>query len=90
MTGGLAWIWDPENRFNIVANPDAIRWHRLFDVDAQHSKAFRDLVETHANLTQSRRAYDLLEDWQATVSATWFVVPKEIETSVLGAAKKVA
>ena len=84
MTGGVAFIWDPESRFEQVANPDAIDWYRLPDLPASHADVFRGLVAEHAQRTQSRRAAQLLEDWDTSLEQTLMIVPKEIASLILG------
>jgi len=83
MTGGLAWIGDPEKRFHNVANPDAIDWHRLTDLPEKHSHPFELLVRQHAERTGSARAIQLLENWAETLQQTVLVIPKEIRQRVM-------
>ncbi len=82
MTGGLAWIWDPEAKFNKVANPDAIDWYPVAEMDDKHVAQFRLMLELHAERTGSVRASDLLDNWDRTLTETLMVVPKEIAASV--------
>ncbi len=84
MTGGLAWVWDRKDRFGDVANPDTIKWYRLSTLASEHQQAFFDMLQSHARLTDSRRARELLDDFDTTMTQTWMVVPKEIESTILG------
>ena len=84
MTGGMAWIWDPERKFNRVANPDSIDWYPLADMREDHIERFRVLLEMHLERTGSKRAGKLLENWEQTLSETHFIVPKEVASRILG------
>jgi len=76
MSGGMAFLYDPENRFPAQANPDSIIWQRL--ETAHWDGVVRALIETHAAETQSRFAEQLLNDWERESGHFWHVVPKEM------------
>ena len=87
MTGGIAYIWDPEKRFEYVANPDAIDWYPVGEMDQKHIDVFKMMLEIHQERTGSARAAELLQEWGQTVSETLMIVPKEISERVLGDTK---
>jgi len=78
MTGGVAFVWDPESRFERVANPDGIDWYPLADMPTEHIEQCRALVQEHADRTGSIRATDLLAEWDVALSQILMIVPKEI------------
>ncbi|NBC21147.1 MAG: glutamate synthase large subunit [Alphaproteobacteria bacterium] len=84
MTGGIAWIWDPTERFEKVANPDGIDWYPLADMPEAHVTSFREMLEEHAARTGSLTAKERLEDWDETLAQTVMVVPKEVAGMILG------
>ncbi|MEO0983377.1 MAG: glutamate synthase large subunit [Pseudomonadota bacterium] len=84
MTGGVAWIWDPDDCFEAVANPDSIHWRRLADLEARHADGFKAVLAAHLDMTGSQAAAARLDDWAETLAQTWMVIPKEIEAIVLG------
>ena len=84
MTGGMAWIWDPKDIFARVANPDSIDWYPLADMSEEHIGRYQTLLEMHAERTGSKRAKDLLENWDKTLEQTHFIVPKEVADRILG------
>ena len=84
MTGGVAYIWDPESKFVHVANPDAIDWYPLSDMDEKHIDVYRMMLEIHTERTGSQRASELLKEWPQTLSETLMIVPKEIADRVFG------
>ena len=73
-TGGMAFVYDPEDRFALRANPETLTWQRV----ATHhwNEVLRDLVATHAEETNSRYARMLVHDWDRCVKDFWQVVPK--------------
>jgi len=84
MTGGIAYIWDPDKKFEQVANPDAIDWYPLADMDPKHLDVFKMMIEIHYERTGSQRAGELLKDWTRALSETLMIVPKEIAERVFG------
>jgi len=74
-TGGLAFIYDPENKFHHSVNPETLIIKR---VASPHWEAYlRSLIEEHATETSSRYAAMLLHDWEDERANFWQVVPKE-------------
>jgi glutamate synthase domain-containing protein 3 len=89
MTGGQAFLWDPEvERVLTRVNPDLVAVLRSEHDDQAE---LRWLVERHADLTGSERARELLADWEASTEHLWHVVPRtRAETLVATAARRVA
>ncbi len=74
-TGGMAFVYDPDDLFHLRVNPDTITWQR---VGTRHwDDRLRRMVETHATETSSRYASMLLHDWQRVLPRFWQVVPAE-------------
>jgi glutamate synthase (NADPH/NADH) large chain/glutamate synthase (ferredoxin) len=72
MSGGLAFVWDPERRLDALFNPEMVE---LRAVDAAESDALRALVTRHAEATGSPHAQSLLADWPKALSAFRRVTP---------------
>ncbi len=87
MTGGAAFIWDPDAKFDKVANPDAIDWYPLGDMPAEYIAECKSLIETHVSETGSVRATELMNDWDRTLSQLIMIVPKEVAERLLGETK---
>ena len=87
MTGGTAYIWDPDNQFEKMANPEAIDWYPLAEMKADHIAEAKALIEEHFKRTKSLRAKDLLENWETTTREILMIVPKEIAHLLLGDTK---
>ncbi|RHW17529.1 glutamate synthase large subunit [Sphingomonas gilva] len=76
MTGGMAFVYDPDRTFEARANPDSIVWQRL--ASAHWDGVLKDLVAAHVEATDSKWARGLLEDWGRVVGDFWQVCPKEM------------
>src|SRR5205807_5076067 len=72
MTGGQAFVWDPEARLTARLNTALVEAVRP---DAELLEEVRWLIERHHELTQSPRAHELLERWADTVGHMWLVAP---------------
>jgi glutamate synthase (ferredoxin) len=73
MTGGQAYVWDPEERMERHLNPQLVAAQRLDDADAA---TLRELLERHASLTGSTRATELLQRFGEATRQFWRVAPK--------------
>ncbi|HJU19545.1 MAG TPA: glutamate synthase large subunit [Stellaceae bacterium] len=78
MTGGMAFVYDPEEGFASVVNPETVIWQRV--ATPHWGGILRALVEEHARETQSRLAAKLIADWDEELPRFWQVVPKEMLT----------
>ncbi|RYE01536.1 MAG: hypothetical protein EOP61_10990, partial [Sphingomonadales bacterium] len=78
MTGGMAFVYDEAGSFASRANPESIVWQRLSS--AHWESKLRELVEAHAETTDSKWSQGLLEDWNRALGHFWQVVPKEMLT----------
>ena len=76
MTGGMAYIYDPEDQAQEVMNLESIVTSR---VEIDHWKVeLRSLIEKHANETESRRAIEILRNWETEVKNFVQICPKEM------------
>lgn len=76
ITGGMAYIYDLENQSEEVMNMESILTARV-QVD-NWKKELRSLVEKHAVETESRRAQEILCNWDIEVNNFIQICPKEI------------
>ncbi len=76
MTGGMAFVHDPEDRFGLKVNPESVQWDRFRS--AYWEAHCRELIEQHVKHTASAWAQSLLDDWERTRSEIWQVCPKEM------------
>jgi glutamate synthase (NADPH/NADH) large chain len=76
MTGGMAFVWDPAERFPAMINPDTVVWRRLSSVHWEN--VLRSLIAEHAARTGSVRAAVMMADWAGARDRFWQVAPKEM------------
>jgi glutamate synthase (NADPH) large chain len=76
MSGGMAFLYDPEQEAPHRINPDMVVWQRL-EVE-YYAEQLRALLTLHAKSTQSRLAEAILADFGREVAQFWQVVPKEM------------
>jgi glutamate synthase (ferredoxin) len=73
MTGGLAYVYDPDQRLPGRYNPQLIALRR---VGGEHEQ-LRQLIRSHYQLTGSPRARALLDNWRQELGEFWLALPKE-------------
>jgi glutamate synthase domain-containing protein 3 len=73
MSGGRAYIFDPDNKVPENLNPAMVGLERLIDED--ETKAVQKLIYEHLELTESPLANEILKNWTESVGQFWCVVP---------------
>jgi glutamate synthase (NADPH/NADH) large chain len=76
MTGGMAFVYDPEGLLPERINDDSVIYQRI--ATPHYEALVRALLAEHVQETQSRFAERLLIDWTMEVGQFWQVVPKEM------------
>ncbi|MEZ5921830.1 MAG: glutamate synthase large subunit, partial [Parvularculaceae bacterium] len=62
MTGGDAFVYDPEDKFGIFVNDETVHWATP---EADAEEFLKHLIERHLFETRSRLAKRILENWQS-------------------------
>ncbi|MRX50956.1 glutamate synthase large subunit [Paracoccus sp. S-4012] len=76
MTGGMAYLWDPDGLAPLYINAETLV---TCPVTQDHwERELRGLVERHAAETGSRRAQDMLAEWEVAKGQFLQVCPKEM------------
>jgi glutamate synthase (ferredoxin) len=91
MTGGQAFVFDPDGLLSARLNPQLVEASKL---DDPQSAELRFMLERHKELTGSRRAGEMLDDWDVTLRSFWRVAPvdevariERANQNVIGAAR---
>jgi glutamate synthase (ferredoxin) len=91
MTGGQAFVFDPDGMLAARLNPQLVEASKL---DDPQSAELRFLLERHHDLTGSVRAIEMLDNWDATQRCFWRVAPvdevariERANQNVIGAAR---
>ncbi len=72
MSGGIAFVYDPENEFHPNVNPEMVI---LEPIDSDDADWLRELITRYENETSSELAESLLTDWANSVKHFVKVVP---------------
>ena len=76
MTGGMAYLYDPERLARDYINPESLV---LNPVSHEHWEAeLKGLIERHLKETNSRRADEILQNWDEELPNFLQVTPKEM------------
>ena len=75
MTGGVAYIYDPDATLPTFINPEGITLRPVTDTNVAKLKG---LIQSHLDKTLSPRAQAILDDWDHALSAFVEVMPNEI------------
>jgi len=76
MTGGMAFVYDPDDAFALKVNPETVVWQRIDHPHWDH--ALKTMIEEHVAETKSPLGARLLNDWDREVEKFWQIVPKEM------------
>jgi len=76
MSGGMAFVYDPEGEFPRRANADSIVWQRL--ASRHWESVLLALVRAHHDATDSKWSGNLIAEWDRAAGHFWQVVPKEM------------
>jgi glutamate synthase domain-containing protein 3 len=85
MSGGVAFVLDPERRFAGRCNPDMVDVEDLGNDDAD---GLRALVEEHEQRTGSPIASTLLQRWEVAISLFRKVMPRDYARALADLAAK--
>ncbi|KFM26658.1 Glutamate synthase [NADH], amyloplastic [Auxenochlorella protothecoides] len=89
MSGGVAFVYDPEARLQARCNPDVAG--DLFPVeDEEDVAALRSLIQRHVRFTRSAKGRALLADWDAAVQGFVKVFPPDYRRALAEQAKLAA
>ncbi|RVV97386.1 glutamate synthase large subunit [Mesobaculum littorinae] len=76
MTGGMAYLWDPEGKAQTLMNMETLV---TCPVTQEHWEAeLKGLIERHLAETKSRRAADILQHWEESRGSFLQVCPREM------------
>jgi glutamate synthase (NADPH/NADH) large chain len=76
MTGGMAFIHDPQGRFPVEVNPDTVIWRPVST--SYWRDELRNMIEEHQARAGSARAASILASWSEEIDNFVHVIPKEI------------
>ena len=75
MSGGIAYVWDPEQRFKVRCNPEMVELESL-EADADIDE-LRELISKHHKYTGSGVAEEILGNWETQLRNFVKVMPTD-------------
>ena len=79
MSSGVAYVLDEADAFPLRCNTELVELQRI--EDAREREALRTVIGWHARKTRSKRAIQLLDEWDSMHKLFWRVLPKGTSTS---------
>ena len=80
MSGGIAFVYDPDNKFsNGLCNTETIEFENISEEDAAELKA---IIEKHVLYTESKKGARLLADWPSSLNSFVKVMPTEYKRAL--------
>ena len=76
MTGGMGFVYDPDNNFQNKANPESIVWQKL-ETDFWINN-LKTLIQKHFQETNSEVSKKILENFEKEIVNFYQVCPKEM------------
>ena len=73
MSGGIAYVYDPEDELLGNINMEMVALEDMSD--PKDASELRDLITEHRELTDSNRAKEILDDWDAQLGSFKKVIP---------------
>ena len=76
MTGGMAFIYDENGKFETKVNPESVVWQRL---ETKYWKTFlKDLINEHFRETNSNTSKNIINNFENELAKFYQVCPKEM------------
>jgi glutamate synthase (ferredoxin) len=88
MSGGIAYILDERGDFATRCNTQMVALEPL--EDAEEINDLRQMIQSHADYTQSKKATQVLSDWEAMVPKFVKVMPKDYKRVLQAIADAIA
>ncbi|MEL1242057.1 glutamate synthase large subunit [Flavobacterium flavipallidum] len=80
MSGGIAYIYDPENKFkNGLCNTETIEFET---VEGDEANELKNIIERHVAYTNSTKGAELLSDWSTSLENFVKVMPTEYKKAL--------
>ena len=76
MTGGFAYVLDEQGRFFDKCNRGLVNLDRIMSEEMEpHRKHLKEIIKKHYENTQSKKARNILDDFDKYEPHFWLIVP---------------
>jgi glutamate synthase (NADPH/NADH) large chain len=79
MSGGIAYVFDKEKKFNALCNKELIDFEEL---DLQDIKLLKEMISNHFEYTKSEVAQDILNNWTDSIYSFVKVMPRDYKKAL--------
>ncbi len=76
MSGGIAYVWDPNNRFHDYCNMGLVEFD---EIDYEDINLLKELIENHFEFTGSMVARRVLDNWSLSLEQFVKVMPMDFK-----------
>jgi glutamate synthase (NADPH/NADH) large chain len=80
MSGGVAWVWDPNDVFLVNCNLEMVELEKV--TDAAGEQELRTLIENHLRYTGSTVARRILDHWETSIGQFHKVMPVDYKRAL--------
>lgn len=80
MSGGIAYLWDPKKNKEALINKEMVDLDPL--TDATEIAEVKKMIEDHKTYTGSKRAEEVLKDWETVVKQMIKVIPRDYKKAL--------
>lgn len=80
MSGGVAYVYDPEDRFVVNCNLEMVELEEV--VDAADVQELKTMIENHVRYTHSKIGQQMLDDWDSTLKNFTKVMPVDYKRAL--------
>ncbi|MCS6985013.1 MAG: glutamate synthase large subunit [Leptospiraceae bacterium] len=88
MSGGIAYVWDPEKKFPPMVNMEMVDLEELHST--QEIFELQEMIRRHYEYTNSQRALYILENWRTELKNFVKVIPGEYKQALAKLAEEAA
>jgi glutamate synthase domain-containing protein 2/glutamate synthase domain-containing protein 1/glutamate synthase domain-containing protein 3 len=80
MSGGIAYVWDPKNQFMKYINKQMVDVETI--INENDFDEVQQLIRKHFEYTNSKRAKQILDNWDEEKNSFWKVMPGEYKIAL--------
>jgi len=80
MSGGIAYVFNPDGAFEKRVNKGMVD---LDPLEAEDDQLLRTMIRNHFSYTSSRRALEILDDWEQVLTQFVKVMPRDYKAVLL-------
>ena len=80
MSGGIAYVWNPEKRFEKLVNGEMVDLDPM--ADEEDINYLKSMIQSHFDYTASNRAKSILDNWSQEVKNFVKVIPRDYKKAL--------